>query len=169
MRGPLGGSAFFLGSDSYRSETRYALFRTKSNRNDSFSDRGFPENIRNRLRMHNMQNIHPCFLHKTSCICNTYARNYTSFHKGTMDGTRTIYRWDMNNLYIWCELSIDGRRTVYIWKTDHLFSAYRPSVFLLLELYVFLYCTVSQWNADIRSFLFVLPCNGTEIWHSRYA
>ena len=26
MRGPLGGSAFFLGSDSYRSETRYALF-----------------------------------------------------------------------------------------------------------------------------------------------
>ena len=66
------------------------------------------------------------------------------FHKGTMDGTRTIYRWDMNNLYICCELSIDGRRTVYIWKTDHLFSAYRPSVFLLLELYVFLYCTVSQ-------------------------
>ena len=154
MRSTLGGSAFFLGSDSYRSEARYALFRTKSNRNDSFSDRGFSENIRNRFRMHNMQNIHPCFLHKTSCICNTYARNYTSFTK---------------ELWMGREQSIDGRRTVYIWKTDHLFLAYRPSVFLLLELYVFLYCTVSQWNADIRSFLFVLPCNGTEIWHSRYA
>lgn len=58
-----------------------------------------------------------------------YARNYTSFTK---------------ELWIGRELSIDGRRTVYIWKTDHLFSAYRPSVFLLLELYVFLYCVVNQ-------------------------
>ena len=116
MRGPLGGSAFFLGSDSYRSETRYALFRTKSNRNDSFSDRGFSENIRNRFRMHNMQNIHPCFLHKTSCICNTYARNYTSFTK---------------ELWMGREQSIYLMRTIYRWETNGLYMEDRPSVFSL--------------------------------------
>ena len=131
MRSTLGGSAFFLGSDSYRSEARYALFRTKSNRNDSFSDRGFSENIRNRVRMHNLQNINPRFLHKTSCICNMYARNYTSFAKElwmgreqSIDGTRRIYISDANYLYMGGKRSIYGRQTICFQFTDRLFFFY---------------------------------------------
>ncbi|EEF90372.1 hypothetical protein BACCELL_01989 [Bacteroides cellulosilyticus DSM 14838] len=46
---------------------------------------------------------------------------------------------------------------------------HRPSIFLLLELYVFMYYTINQQNIDFRSFLSVLPCIGTEISHSHYA
>lgn len=131
MRSPLAGFAFFLGSDSCRSETHYALFRTKSNRNDSFSDRGFSKDIRNRVRLHNLQNINPRFLHKTSCICNMYARNYTSFAKElwmgreqSIDGTRRIYISDANYLYMGGKRSIYGRQTICFQFTDRLFFFY---------------------------------------------
>ena len=116
MRSPLAGFAFFLGSDSCRSETHYTLFRTKSNRNDSFCDRVFSKDIRNRVRLHNLQNINPRFLHKTSCICNTYARNYTSFAK---------------ELWMGREQSIDGTRRIYISDANYLYMGDRPSVFSL--------------------------------------
>ena len=65
-------------------------------------------------------------------------------HEGTIDLRRTIYRCNVHNLYIVNERSIDRKQTIYRWETNHLYSLHRPSVFLLLELYVFVYCVVSQ-------------------------
>ena len=50
---------------------------------------------------------------------------------------------DAKDLYMEDEPSIDGKQTVYRWETDHLFSLHRPSVFLLLELYVFMYHAIN--------------------------
>ena len=90
-------------------------------------------------------------------------------HEGTIDLRRTIYRCNAHNLYIVNERSIDRKQTIYRWETNHLYSLHRPSVFLLLELYIFMYNAINQQNVDFRSFLSVRPYIGTEISHSRYA
>ena len=82
-------------------------------------------------------------------------------HEGTIDLRRTIYRCNVHNLYIVNERSIDRKQTIYRWETNHLYSLHRPSVFLFLELSLFMYSSFNQQDAGFRSFLFVLPCTGT--------
>lgn len=101
MRSTLGGSAFFLGSDSYRSETRYALFRTKSNRNDSFSDRGFSENIQ---------------IDSGCIICRIYIHVFCI--------KQAVYAIRMQETILLSQRN-------YGWETNGLYMEDRPSVFSL--------------------------------------
>ena len=53
------------------------------------------------------------------------------------------YRCDAKDLYMGDKPSIYGKQTVYRWETHYLYSVNTPSVFLLLELYVFMYYTIN--------------------------
>ena len=147
----------------------FAYVKTNSHRITLFAYSSLCRNPSNSISLWFILHIHTLFLYKADRIYVFY--------------TQYLYIQDAASIYLKCSISIPNVQdqytqrapsvlptyTISITNAHRLYFLQLPATFLFLELYLFLYPSILQQDADFLSFLFVLSCRWSEIAHSRYA